>query len=260
MLLFDFAQGALVAVLLVSVIGKVLSAARGRAAWPEGPNFFSLHIPMSLVIVCEIIVIIAYLSPWLISPSWSGVANALLYSCFAIATGTLRGRSCACFGTQGKPIGRIRIGLGWTVATVAWVAALLPSTIVSALPRLTVVMAITLAIGAAMGTAIFLRKKRFAQASQAEGSNHYLILSPGCAACTAVQRLLAGVNLPEYGITVLNKAEEEDRVAAAALAPESPTPAFVVETRDGEVDQIVTGAGPCYDQIQQMKQVPRVAH
>lgn len=259
MMLFDLFQATLVAILIVSVIAKITSWLLGRAVWPSGENFFSIHIPMWVVIIAEIIVIATYLAPAVILDKWSSLAIVALYASFAVASTTLRGQTCACFGVRGKPIGPIRIGINWLAVVVAAIPTIFPSMMVTTVQRLVAVLIIAIIIVLIAGIELVIQRTQFMQASKTTASVQYLITSPGCAACDALHRLLYDINLSQYDVRILDKSIEEEDLLATKLAPGSATPALVVvpDAERLEKNQIVSGAGPCYDQIKQLVRTTR---
>lgn len=253
----ELLQSFLVAILITSAVGKVRAWVRDEDPWPQVKNFLWLHVPLLWVVVAEVIVILLYLTPSYVKPVVSGMTLGLLFLGFAVASFTLKGQKCACFGSHGNTIGWSRIIMNTAAGLLAFGMA------ISGLPEGTTlersvqvtVLSIMLFIAFAVRNAVM--RKKFEGASNSDGAALYLIMAPGCAACDALKRLIRNYDLRGTGLRTLDYASEEDRKVIHKLSPEIGTPA-IVAVRGSDtvgVPEITMGAGACYAQIKKMADV-----
>ena len=170
-------------VLLGTAWAKIWAAARTRLAWPEGANFFRLHLSSNFVIATEI----AVSTIALVVPNFrlSSLLLAIIYAGFVVGATTLKGQECGCFGIEGLKVGPVHI---WGCVFTA--AALLASTVSSeeiTSPRpLRLVIALVSAVVMTAAMQLWNRLSRTA-VDDAHHDQLLIVLSPTCTACSALK-------------------------------------------------------------------------
>lgn len=255
----ELVQSLLVAVLVTSAVGKIRLWRRDEDPWPEGKNFLWLHVPLWGVVLAEAVVIFLYLVPSYVEPALSGLVLGLIYFGFAVAAYTLKGRKCACFGVQGKPIGWLRIMANTAAGLLAFSTVTVSFPAGSIFDRVVQVAVLSSVLLAAFAVHDAVRRKKFEEAIISNDTDLYLIMAPGCAACDALKRLVRDYDLRRAGLRVLDYESEEDREVIQSLSPDIGTPAIVAVRRGAAagVPEITRGAGSCYAQI---KKIADLAH
>lgn len=170
-------------VLLGTAWAKIWAAARTRLAWPEGANFFRLHLSSNFVIAAEIVVsTIALVVP---NFRLSSLLLAIIYAGFVVGATTLKGQECGCFGIEGLKVGPVHIW-GCALTTAALLANASGSNEIASPRSLRLVVALASAF--AMNIAMLLWN-RLADID-VDKTNHdqlLIVLSPTCTACSALK-------------------------------------------------------------------------
>lgn len=174
--------GVAAGILLATAGAKLRAAIHMRLAWPEGANFFRLHLPSGLVIAMEILIAAAALA--LPSVRLSCLLLAVVYAAFVVGASTLRGKECGCFGIEGMTVGRVHIwGCALAAAALA-MAAVFGQSLDGAIPARAAAAAASVMI---VVLAIALWDRHGEPVADAAHDRLLVVLSPTCTACSALQ-------------------------------------------------------------------------
>lgn len=172
--------------LLATAVLKIVSHARGRLAWPDGPNLLRIHIPLRVAIVAEVS---AGAAPLLDHQRLAALLVFGAYAAITVGAWTLRGRDCACFGIDGLRVGR------WHVAACAAATAAAAAIMVAApqqgpMPALWISTVVVAVVGLAGGAAALRRRVEVSGGGCLDRAVRLQILTlPDCGACAGLKLL-----------------------------------------------------------------------
>lgn len=228
----DLTMAAVLAVLGAFVFAtaaiKTVAYARGRLAWPDGPNLLRMHIPLGVAVTFEGV---AGAAPLLGHQRLAAVLLFGVYSAITVGAWTLRGRDCACFGIDGVKVGRWHVVGCGAAATSAFVIMIGPAGGAS-MPWLWVASVIFAVAGLSIAAAALRRRVEISSAGCLDRavSLHILTL-PDCGACAGLKLLYRSSSAG--GITWWEVGHDDLPTNLAAVAPEVQYPCTVAVDAHG---------------------------